>query len=110
MEFRGIDTAVQKITDALSFLPGGAVGPIILLLAVVIALLIHALLGRLIRRTLEDQAALQRLGARSNALTRLAFIMIAIDVVLPLVHLPADLTEILSAALLVLVVVLVAAI
>ncbi|HEU5272019.1 MAG TPA: mechanosensitive ion channel family protein [Xanthobacteraceae bacterium] len=107
MEFRGIDAAVQKITDALSFLPGGAVGPIILLLAVVIALLIHALLGRLIRRALGDQAALQRLVARTYALTRLAFITIAIVVVLPLVHLPADLTEILTAALRVIFVVLV---
>ena len=97
MEFRGIDTAVQKITDALSFLPGGAVGPIILLLAVVIALLVHALLGQLIRRALGHRAALQRLVARTNALTRLAFITIAIVVVLPLVHLPAELTEVLIA-------------
>lgn len=107
MEFRGIDTAVQKITDALSFLPRGAVGPIILLLAVVIALLVHALLGQLIRRALGNRAALQRLVARTNALTRLAFITIAIVVVLPLVHLPADLTEVLSAALRVIFVVLV---
>lgn len=107
MEFRGIDTAVQKITNALSFLPGGAVGPIILLLAVIIGLVIHALLARLIRRALGQQAAVVRLIARTYALTRLAFITIAIVVVLPLVHLPADLTEVLTAALRVIFVVLV---
>ena len=107
MELRGIQTAVQGVTKALSFLPGWAVGPIILVLAVLCALVVYALLSRLSRPLRRRQPAIESLLARTRGLTRLAFITVAIAVVLPLVHLPADLTEALIAALRVIFVILV---
>lgn len=107
MELRGIQTAVQDVAEALSFLPGWAVGPIILVLAVLCALVTYALLSRLTWPLRRRQPAVQSLLARTRGLIRLAFITVAIALVLPLVHLSADLTEALIAALRVIFVILV---
>jgi len=99
MEFHGIQNAVQNVSNALSFLPSWALGTITLVLAFVIALVIHALLTRLIRGAFRRQPALLSLIAQTRALTRLAFVTVAVALVLPLVSLPADLTDALVAAL-----------
>lgn len=106
MESRGIASAVQDVANALSFLPGWAVGPIILILAVVLALGVHAALRRLSRRPLARHTTLLSLLRRTRSLSRLAFVTIAIALVLPLVHLAPDVTDALVAALRVIFVVL----
>jgi small-conductance mechanosensitive channel len=99
MEFHDIQSAVQRVSNALSFLPTWAVGVIILVLAVVIALAVHAVLARLIRGVSRRRPAVLSLVAQTRGLTSLAFVTIAIALVLPLVHLPADLTDVLVAVL-----------
>jgi small-conductance mechanosensitive channel len=106
MESGGIASAVQDVANGLSFLPGWAVGPIILILAVVLALGVHATLHHLSRRLLARNTTLLALLRRTRSLSRLAFVTIAIALVLPLVRLAPDVTDALVAALRVIFVVL----
>ena len=83
-----IENAVREVTDALSFLPGWAVAAIVLALALVASLAVHWLLGRLTRRAFAHRPGVVSLIAQTRALTRLAFVIIALALVLPALDLP----------------------
>lgn len=88
MEPAAIEDAVHEVANALSFLPSWAVAAIVLALAVVASLAVHGLLGRLTRRALANRPGVTSLLARTRALTRLAFVTIALALVLPAIDLP----------------------
>ena len=90
MELGGIQTAITDVKDTLSFLPGWAVGAIVLALAVLVSLGLHLALGRIGRRALAGQPFLLSLVERTRALSRLALVTIAVGLVLPAVSLPAN--------------------
>jgi small-conductance mechanosensitive channel len=76
--------AFMALRDALAFAPSGVIGALILALAAVIAVAAHEILARLLRRLLGDrQPYLRSLLSATGALTRLAFLIIALVVVLP---------------------------
>jgi small-conductance mechanosensitive channel len=86
----GIQDAVNQVRGALSFLPGWAVAGLILALAVVASLIVHWLLRRLAARLLARRSFALSLIERVRALTRLAFAVVALVLVLPAVHLSPD--------------------
>jgi small-conductance mechanosensitive channel len=90
---------VHEVTDALSFLPGWAVAAIVLALAVVASLAVHWLLARLIRRAVANRAGVVSLVAGTRALTRLAFVIIALALVLPAIDLPPRAADLFATAL-----------
>jgi small-conductance mechanosensitive channel len=100
MQPDALQVAVSGIAAALSFLPGWAVAAIVLALVVVVSLVVHWVLGRLLRRAL----ARRRPGAlalleRTRTLTRLAFVTIALALVLPAVDLPPHVAALFGTAL-----------
>jgi small-conductance mechanosensitive channel len=85
--------AFVDLRDALAFAPSGAIGALILALAAVIAITAHEILARLLRRLLGDrQPYLRSLLSATSGLTRLAFLIIALVIVLPVA--PIDPTAI----------------
>src|SRR5690242_14053096 len=94
-----VGNAVHEVTDALSFLPGWAVAAIVLALAVVVSLAVHWLLGRLMRRAVANRAGVVSLVAGTRALTRLAFVIIALALVLPALDLPPRAAALFATAL-----------
>jgi small-conductance mechanosensitive channel len=99
MEPAAIQDAVRDVTDALSFLPNWAVGTIVLALAVVASLAVHGVLGRLTRRAFANRPGVISLTARTRALTRLAFVTIALALVLPAIDLPPGAAALFATAL-----------
>jgi|SRR5579871_6675912 len=93
MEPVAIEEIVREITDTLSFLPSWAVALIVLALAVVASLAVHWVLSRLTRRAFTARPGVIALIARTGALTRLAFVTIALALVLPAVNLPPGIAE-----------------
>ena len=94
-----VENAVREVTDALSFLPAWAVAAIVLALAVVASLAVHWLLARLIRRAVANRAGVVSLVAGTRALTRLAFVIIALALVLPAIDLPPRAADLFATAL-----------
>src|SRR5262245_47824070 len=88
MEPAAIQDAVRDVTDALSFLPSKAVAAIILVLAVLCSLAVHWVFGRVARRAFAQRPGVIALVARTRPLTRLAFVTVALALVLPAVDLP----------------------
>jgi small-conductance mechanosensitive channel len=99
MEPAAIDDAVHGVTNALSFLPSWAVAAIVLALAVVASLAVHGVLGHLTRRAFANRPGVISLIARTRALTRLAFVTIALALVLPAIDLPPRAAELFATAL-----------
>src|ERR1700722_4964888 len=76
--------AFMALRDALAFAPSGIIGVLILALAAVIAIAVHEILVRLLRRAFGDrQPYLRSLLRAISGLTRLAFLIIALVIVLP---------------------------
>ncbi len=90
MEPSSIQDAVNEVIGALPFLPGWAVTGLVLALAVVAGLIIHALLRRLTTRAFAGRPFVLSLIERVRTLTRLAFATLALALVLPVVRLPPD--------------------
>jgi len=95
--------AFTALRDALAFAPSGVIGVLILALAAVIAIAVHEILARLLRRLLGNrQPYLRSLLSAISGLTRLAFLIIALVIVLPVAPIDpaaiAVLTRILSLA------------
>jgi small-conductance mechanosensitive channel len=95
--------AFIALRDALAFAPSGVIGVLILALAAVIAIAVHEILTRLLRRLLDSrQPYLRSLLNAVSGLTRLAFLIIALVIVLPVAPIDptaiAVLTRILSLA------------
>ena len=99
MEPAAIEDAVQEVANALSFLPGWAVAAIVLALAVVASLAVHGVLARLTRRAFANRPGVISLTARTRALTRLAFVTIALALVLPAIDLPPRAAALFATAL-----------
>jgi small-conductance mechanosensitive channel len=99
MEPATIQDAVREVSNALSFLPGWAVGAIVLALAVVASLTVHWAVERLSRRTFARRPGVQALVASTRALTRLAFVTIALALVLPAVDLSPYVAALFATAL-----------
>ena len=99
MEPAAIENAVRDVSNALSFLPSWAVAAIVLALAVVASLAVHWMLGRLVRRAFAHRLGIISLLARTRALTRLAFVTIALALVLPAVSLPPSAAGLFASAL-----------
>ncbi|HEY3640793.1 MAG TPA: mechanosensitive ion channel domain-containing protein [Xanthobacteraceae bacterium] len=98
-----IRDAFVALRDALAFAPSGVIGVLILALAAVIAIAVHEILTRLLRRLLDSrQPYLRSLLNAVSGLTRLAFLIIALVIVLPVAPIDptaiAVLTRILSLA------------
>jgi small-conductance mechanosensitive channel len=98
-----IRDALVALRDALAFAPSGVIGVLILALAAVIAIAVHEILTRLLRRLLDSrQPYLRSLLNAVSGLTRLAFLIIALVIVLPVAPIDptaiAVLTRILSLA------------
>ncbi|HEY2135785.1 MAG TPA: mechanosensitive ion channel family protein [Xanthobacteraceae bacterium] len=83
MELGEIQAAVTDTVTALSFLPGWAVATIVLVLTVVLASGVHAVLVRMARRAFARRSFLLSLVARAGGPVRLAFVVLAVVVVLP---------------------------
>jgi small-conductance mechanosensitive channel len=99
MEPAAIEDAVHVVADALSFLPSWAVAAIVLALAAVASLAVHRVLGRLTRRAVANRPGVISLMARTGALTRLAFVTIALALVLPALSLPPRAAALFATAL-----------
>jgi small-conductance mechanosensitive channel len=94
-----VSDAVGRVTGALSFLPGWAVTCLVLALAVVAALVVHWALRRIIRRAFAGRPFALSLIQQLRALTRLAFVALALVLVLPALSLPPDAADWTAAAL-----------
>jgi len=99
MDTAAVQDAVRQVSDAFSFLPGWGAAAIVLALAVVASLLVHAALGRLMRRALAGRPGVIALLAHTRPLTRLAFVTIALVLVLPAVDLPPGIAVLFATAL-----------
>ena len=85
--------AFLALHDTLALAPSGIIGVLILALAALTAIVVHEILVRLLRRLLGDQQPYLRSLLRAvSGLTRLAFLIIALDIVLPIA--PIDPTAI----------------
>src|SRR5262245_16531728 len=100
MESSPIKDAVHDVANALSFLPGWAVAAIVLALAAVASLVVHAVVIRLSRRALVHRPGALSLLTGTRTFTQLAFVTIALELVLPAVDLPPSLAYVLATALL----------
>jgi small-conductance mechanosensitive channel len=103
-----IKEAFEALRDALAFAPGGVIGALIVAIAAVIALAAHEIAARLARRLLGNrQAYLRSLLKATNGLARLAFLVLALVIVLPVAPIDAAtiavLARILSLATIVLI-------
>ena len=107
MELSSIHAAVGDISNTLSFLPNWAVGCLVLGLAAVISLALHAGLRRLARRAFAGRPFLLSLAAQTRGLTRFAFVTAALALVLPAVPLPPDVADSIAALLRIVFVILV---
>ena len=78
--------ASTALGDALAFAPSGLIGALVLALAAVAAIVVHEILVRLLRRLFGDRefSYLRSLLRAISGLTRLAFLIIALDIVLPI--------------------------
>ena len=99
MEPGAIETAVRDVSNALSFLPTWAVAAIVLGLAVVAGLAVQGVLSRLVRRAFAHRPGVLSLLERTRALTRLAFVTIALALVLPAIDLPPGVAALFATAL-----------
>jgi small-conductance mechanosensitive channel len=95
----GIQAAVRDVSNALSFLPNWAISDIILILAIAVSLGLFALLARVTRRALATRPFLGSWLNRTRGPFRLAFVTIAIALVLPAVSFNAEVAESLGALL-----------
>src|SRR5690349_24677547 len=87
MEPESIQDAVHRVANALSFLPSWAVGVVVLALAVVASLAVHVVISHLVRRAFAHRPGALSLLNRARPLTQLAFVTIALALVLPAVDL-----------------------
>jgi small-conductance mechanosensitive channel len=85
-----INDAVAAVTAALAFLPPGSVTALVLALTIIAALAAHWGLRRIIMRAFAGRPFVLSLIERVRALTRLAFITLALVLVLPIVSLPPE--------------------
>jgi small-conductance mechanosensitive channel len=99
MEPAALQDTVREVADALSFLPSWAVAAIVLALAIVASLAVYWLLARLTRRAFASRPGVISLIARTRALTRLAFVTVALTLVLPALELPPRAADLFATAL-----------
>jgi len=99
MEPSTIQDAVHDVSNALSFLPSWAVGAVVLALAVVASVAVHAVVGHLARRAFARHPGVLPLLNRARPLTQLAFVTIALALVLPAVDLPPRIADWFAVAL-----------
>jgi small-conductance mechanosensitive channel len=85
-----IQAAVRDITNTLSFLPAPLAGTVVLVATVIGAVAIHAVLSALTRRALAHRPHLRSLLARTRGPVRLAFVVVAVGLVLPALPLSPD--------------------
>ncbi|HEY1545011.1 MAG TPA: mechanosensitive ion channel family protein [Xanthobacteraceae bacterium] len=90
MQLGSIHDVVNEVTGALTFLPDWAVAGLVLVLAAVAALVIHWVLRRIVLRVFAARPSVRSLIDQAHALTRLAFVTLALALVLPAVRLPPD--------------------
>src|SRR5882672_7582956 len=82
--FEAIRTSLTEWRDYVAWAPDGLVGSATLALAALLALAIHGMLIRLLRRLLRDRRPhLRSFLSGTKGLTRLALIILALFVVLP---------------------------
>jgi small-conductance mechanosensitive channel len=85
--------AFTALRDALAFAPNGVIAALILALAVLVAIAVHEFFARLLRRVLGNrQPYLRSLLSAISGLMRVAFLILALAIVLPV--LPIDATAI----------------
>ena len=89
MEPESIQEGVDAVTRALSFLPREAVEAIVIALAIVASLAVHQLLRWVAHRALAGRPFVLSLVERVRALSRLAFVTIALGLVVPALDLSA---------------------
>jgi small-conductance mechanosensitive channel len=82
--FEAIRTSLTELRDYVAWAPDGLVGTAMLALAALLALVIHSVLIRLLLRLLRNRRPyLHSFFASTRGLTRLAFVVLALFVVLP---------------------------
>ena len=82
--FEAIRTSLTEWRDYVAWAPDGLVGSAMLALAALLALAIHSMLIRLLRRLLRDRRPhLRSFLSGTKGLTRLALIILALFIVLP---------------------------
>jgi len=99
MELGSIQNAINDVARALFFLPGWAVNGLVLALAIIASLAVHRLLRRIMWRAFAGRPFVLSLLERVRALTRLAFVTLALALILPAVSLPPDIAAWTAAAL-----------
>ena len=99
MEPEAVQDTLHKVANALFFLPKWAVGVVVLALAVVASLAVHAVVSHLARRAFAHHRGVQPLLNRIRPLTRLAFVIVALALVLPAVDLSPGVAALFATAL-----------
>src|SRR5579883_201717 len=90
MQLSSIRDAVNAVTGALSFLPREAVDAIVIALAILVSLAVHRLLRWVAHRVLARRPFVLSLVERARALSRLAFVTIALGLVVPALNLSVE--------------------
>lgn len=86
-----IHTEMEQFADLIRLLPGWLIGGVVLLMAIVLALLIHAAIVKMMRSTLGSRHPNVRvLFTQTKGPLRLALIVFALSIALPLA--PIDIT------------------
>jgi small-conductance mechanosensitive channel len=101
-------SALTSIRDFLAWAPNNIVGAVILLLAAIVALLLHAAMSRLVGRvTIRHNPYLAGVLAGTRHLTQLAVLVVALYVALPVAPFDPALANILAHVLLVAAIILI---
>src|SRR5262249_20631676 len=92
-----IREAFKDVANALAFAPKGVAGALVLVVAALIALIVHAIGVRVIHRMLGEQRGyLRSLVITTRAWTRLALLVIAIFIALPAAGFDPDTSQLLA--------------
>jgi small-conductance mechanosensitive channel len=89
----GIQTAVNDVSNALLFLPNWAVSGIVLILAIMVSLGLFAVSARIAHRALAARPFLASWLDRTRGPLRLAFVIIAVALVLPAISFNAEVAQ-----------------
>jgi len=95
----GIQTAVRDVSNALSFLPNWAVSAIVLVVAIMVSLGVFALSARIARRALASRPFVASWLDRTRGPFRLAFVIIAVALVLPAISVNDEVAQWIGALL-----------
>lgn len=95
-----IHTEMEQLADLIRLLPGWLIGGVVLLVAIVLALLIHAAIVKMMRSTLGSRHPNVRvLFTQTKGPLRLALIVFALSIALPLAPIDTTLANSLSGAM-----------